>query len=477
MKKKILFIVFLVALFAHSFIIEATSGYEIKVKVKGFENQDVILGYHYRKALNVKDTAQFDKSGIAIFKGVEPLPGGIYLFYFPNGKYYDILIDKEQHFTVESDTLDFLKHAKITGSKESELFFKLQNYMEDQGIKAEKIRNDYKEAGDNQQLKDELSAQLTALNTEVKEYLNKTYTENKGLFISSFVNAIREPEIPEFEIPEDTHNRDSALYFTQMSYIKEHYFDNIDLADYRLIRTPFFLQKVETYFNNSLINIPDTVADAAIKVIEKCRPSSEMFRYMLPTVFNMINESKIMGMEAAMVALAEKYYLTGEADWSSEEFIKDLQKRVTELKPTLLGKKAHELKMENPNGEFFRLHEVNAKITILVFYEPNCSHCKKEIPKLYNDIYLNYRDKGVNVFAVYNLVDKEEWTKFIEDNSMFDWINVYDRYQQTNFRQYFDIKTTPTIFILDKDKKIIAKKIETEQISEFLEFTKKKKKE
>jgi peroxiredoxin len=372
---------------------------------------------------------------------------------------------------MESDTINFLKNAKITGSKETDLFFKLQIYMDDQGTKAEKIRNDYKEAGDNQQLKDELAAQLTQINEDVKEYLNKVYTENKGLFISSFVNAIRDPVIPDFDIPEDTHNRDSVLYFTYMSYVKEHYFDNIDLTDYRLIRTPFFLQKIETYFNNSLINIPDTVADAAIKVIEKSRSSDEMFRYMLPTVFNLINESKIMGMEAAMVAIAEKYYLTGQADWSTEEFLTDLRKRVTELKPTLLGQKAHDLKLENPNGEFFKLHEVNAKITILAFYEPNCSHCKKEIPKLYNDVFLNYKDKGVQVFAVYNLVDRDEWTKFIEEHSMFDWINVYDRYQQTNFRQYFDIKTTPTIYVLDKDKKIIAKRIDADQIPGFLDFT------
>lgn len=453
------------------FSVEAASGYDIKVKVKGFENQDLILGYHSRKNLYVKDTVQFDKGGTAVFKGNEPLPGGIYLLYFPNGKYYDVLISDEQNFTLESDTIDFLKNAKIKGAKEPQLFFELQRFMENQRKRGEQFRAEFKEAGENQQLKDEISAKFSALDEDVKEYLNKIATENKGSFIASFVKSIPELIIPEFDIPENTENRDSVLYFRQMSYIKAHYFDNIDLTDARLIRTPIFHQKIENYFSRSLLQIPDTVADAAIMVIEKCRPSNEMFRYLLPTIFNMVNESKIMGMDAAMVAIAEKYYLTGLADWSSEEYITDLRKRVTELKPTLVGQTAHDLKLESPHGEFFRLYEINAPLIVLVFYEPNCSHCKKEIPKLYSEVFLKYRDYGVKVFAVYSQVDKEEWTKFIDDNSMYDWINVYDPYQQSHFRSYFDIKTTPMIYVLDRDKKIIAKRIDTEQLPGFIEHT------
>ena len=467
---KIIFLT-LTALFFLSFSGEASSGYEIKIKVKGFENQDLILGYHSRKSLFVKDTVRFDKTGTAIFKGNEPLPGGIYLLYFPNGKYYDVLISEEQYFTLESDTVEFLKNAKIKGAKEPALFFELQNFMENQRKKGEQLREDFKDAGDNQQLKDNISAQFSALDESVKEFMNKIVKENQSLFISSFVKALQEPVIPDFDIPEDTHNPDSVLYFRQMSYMKAHYFDNIDLTDARLIRTPIFHQKIENYFSRVLLQNPDTVADAAIMVIEKCSPSNEMFRYLLPTIFNMVNESKVMGMDAAMVAIAEKYYLTGLADWTSEEYIADLRKRVTELKPTLVGQTAHDLKMESPNGEFFRLHEVNAPLTVLVFYEPSCSHCKKEIPKLYNDVFVKYKDFGVKVFAVYSLVDKEEWTKFIDDNSMFEWINVYDPYQQTRFRSYYDIKSTPMIYVLDKDKKIIAKRIDTEQLPGFIEHT------
>ena len=471
MLKRLSFSVFILII---AFSAKAATGYDITVKVKGFENKDLILGYHYRSALHVKDTVRFDNAGVAIFKGDDPLPGGVYLLYFPNGRYYDMMIDKEQSFTLESDTIDFLKNAKITGSNEVEKFFELQLFMEEQGKQAAKIREEYQAAGDNESKKEQLNAQSNAINDKVKSYWEEIEKNRKGSLIAAFVKALQEPVIPKFDIPEGTNNPDSVLYFKQMHFVKEHYFDNIDLANSGLIRTPFFQQKLEYYFNTALLQIPDTIADAAIKTIEKSRPDNEMFRYLIPTIFNLVNESKIMGMEAAMVAVADKYYLSGEADWATEEFIADLRKRVTEMRPTLLGKTAHDLKMESPSGEFFRLHEVRAAVTILIFYEPDCSHCKTEIPKLYKEIFLKYKDRGVQVFAVYNLVDKEMWTKFIDDNGMYEWINVYDQYQTTGFRQHFDIKSTPMIYVLDKDKKIVGKRIDVEQLSGFLDHTLKK---
>jgi hypothetical protein len=36
------------------------------------------------------------------------------------------------------------------------------------------------------------------------------------------------------------------------------------------------------------------------------------------------------------------------------------------------------------------------------------------------------------------------------------------------FRQNYDVYQTPTIYLLDKDKRIIAKKISPEQVNDFL---------
>jgi thiol-disulfide isomerase/thioredoxin len=126
--------------------------------------------------------------------------------------------------------------------------------------------------------------------------------------------------------------------------------------------------------------------------------------------------------------------------------------------------------MVSPEGQWYRLSEVRAPVMVLVFWEPNCGHCKKEIPKLKELVWDKFSDEGVKIFAVYTQVEKKPWTDFIEEHELYDWINVYDPYNRTNFRDLYDIYSTPTVYVLDKNKKIIGKRIGIEQLPGFIEY-------
>ena len=73
----------------------------------------------------------------------------------------------------------------------------------------------------------------------------------------------------------------------------------------------------------------------------------------------------------------------------------------------------------------------------------------------------------IEVFAVYTQAKKEEWNEYIEENNL-EWLNVYDPYYTSNFRELYDIYTTPIIYLLDKDKTIVAKRLQVEDIDRFL---------
>jgi glutaredoxin-related protein len=57
--------------------------------------------------------------------------------------------------------------------------------------------------------------------------------------------------------------------------------------------------------------------------------------------------------------------------------------------------------------------------------------------------------------------------KYVRDQKL-DWINLADPHMRSNFRYEYNIETTPQLYILDEDKKIIAKKLDVEQIEEFI---------
>ncbi|WP_066631965.1 TlpA family protein disulfide reductase [Labilibacter marinus] len=442
-------------------------GYAIDVTVNGWQDTTLILGHYFNKKMLVNDTIYLNGDGQGKFEGDNKLAGGVYIIYMPDQKYFDVIIDDEQHFSLSVDKSDPVQTLQVNGNKQEKAFNNYQKFIFERQSKATAINNNIKDKSKTEpDSVDIWKKQLSELSTEVNSYWDNILKEHEGTFLSSFVNAMREVTVPNFyEINES----DSLKQIRKYQYYKLHYFDNIDMKDDRLLRTPFFTSKLENFFSKLVVQMPDSVVKESIRVIDMAEGNKEMEKYLIQYTFNKANESKLMGMDAAMVALGEKYYLSGYADWVDEEFITKLEDRITKLKPNLIGNTAPDLLMMSPNSQHFKLSEVYAPVTVLVFWEPDCGHCKKEIPKLKEVVWDKYQDQGVKIFAVFTQHETEKWTEFITDNQLEEWMNVYDPYNQTNFRNLYDIYSTPVIYVLDENKKIIGKRIGAEQVPGFID--------
>jgi hypothetical protein len=87
-------------------------------------------------------------------------------------------------------------------------------------------------------------------------------------------------------------------------------------------------------------------------------------------------------------------------------------------------------------------------------------------PKL-KAFYEKARNEGIEVFAVCTTGDREAWTKYIDDNKL-TWINGWDPDRASHFDYYYNVQTTPLVYILDRNKTIIAKKLSVEDIPSFI---------
>ncbi|UPT67758.1 MAG: hypothetical protein M0D57_03570 [Sphingobacteriales bacterium JAD_PAG50586_3] len=81
------------------------------------------------------------------------------------------------------------------------------------------------------------------------------------------------------------------------------------------------------------------------------------------------------------------------------------------------------------------------------------------------DFHKRAAGKGIQVYAVASGGTKEEWKKLIREYKM-DWVNVYD---ELGYRKFYDVQTTPMMYMLDKGKIIRAKKLDTPQMQDFFE--------
>ena len=453
------------------FICFGQKGHEIKVRVEGLKDTVAYLGYHYGDKQYVTDTVRVDSKGNFVFKSDEPLEGGIYLVVLPNKSFFEIIVT-EQRFAIETDTVDLVGHMKITGSMENKIFNEYQRYLVAKQKEIAPLKARYDTWKSNDDSSKVIQKLMKAVDQDVKDYRLKILRDNPKTFTAQLIRCMMEPESP--EPPKDSLGRIDSTF--QFYYVRKHLLDSVDFSDARLLRTPLLQQKIKTYTETMTLQIPDSLIPAVDTIVERSKKNKEVFKYVVVTLTNHYENSKIMGHDAVFIHLAEKYYVTDDAYWVDSTLRAKLWDRIIKIKPNLLGKPAHDLLMKDTSGKWVSLYSVKAKYTILVFWSPTCSHCKEEIPKLILT-YDSLKTQGVEGYAVGIESDTALWKQFIRDHKL-DWINVTDLYEQTRFRDYYDIYSTPVIYLLDDQKKIVAKRLDVPTLSSLLRrFLKDKEKE
>ncbi len=206
------------------------------------------------------------------------------------------------------------------------------------------------------------------------------------------------------------------------------------------------------------------------------------------------DEVSVEGLKGSLATTKEK----GNAFLKNENFIKQKMNEYKANNPNLTDSALRsriiiqELAMileqnllPDYNG-YISLHNQKSKYTILYFWEPDCSHCREETPKFskaYDEE--NLKDLGVEVIAVYlhrniNEWDRytrhiEKWYKFVLENNMLKWINVWEPFGYSEYRDKYNISSSPVLYLLDENKKIIAKRIGYAQAIEIIKDLEKNK--
>jgi thiol-disulfide isomerase/thioredoxin len=454
-----------------------SAGYDIQIKVDGYEPDTVYLGYFYADKQYLKDTTARGEDGYFRFQGDEKLDGGIYLVVMPpDNKFFQIIIDEnEQQFKVETAMPDMAGNLKLNNAPDNKLLYDYLGFLSEKRPASEKLGQELKAAEGNEAEMERIRAEMKKLNEEVSAYQKKLIAKHPKSMTAAVVRANMPLEEPEYE-----GETEEDKQMNRWRWNTKHYFDNLDLGDSRLMRSPFLFNKVNDYTDKMVIQHPDTVSKAIDRVLTLMQPSEENFKYYLIHFLNKYAASKIVGMDAVYVHLVENYYEKGLAPWTEEEQLAKIVDNAKKLKPVLIGKTAPDIEMQKRDGTKLNLYSVDSPFTILLVWDPECGHCKKSMPAL-KDFYANYKDKGVEVFAVCNkswerdddgnvsLKEVEKCWEYIDDNEIGTWINVVDPFHKSRYKSLYYIQSTPQIFVLDKDKKIVSKRIDATQLPDVMD--------
>lgn len=451
----------LLAMMVGLFTLNASANdFEFKVKASQLKNDTIYLGYYYCGKPYVKDTIKLDKNGRGVLSDKEELKEGAYIMYFHGSKYFDMIIGKDKNISVEiKDTLSLPESVVIKGASETVDFHKY-------ALKLKSSQKLYSNLGEQMKATEDSLAKVK-LQEEAKAIYNSVNTTRDSLIdahpssmLSIFLNGIK---VPEYVVDESV--PDSLRPMHRYLFEKEHYLDNLDLSDARVIRTSYFPSTLDTYLNNKLFQISDSIIPPVVKLVERSRKNDECFRVVLNHCMNYAINSKIMGMENLMVTLGRRYYLNGLTEWSDSTWLKNLEEEIYKNERSLVGMKAANISLADVDNNYKRLYDIGGTdVTILYFYEPSCGHCRKTMPKVGEFAKKYANDPRIKVVAVYMLEDKEEWTKFIQEADLSALVNVWDPNRESYYWYYFNTSTTPMVYVMDENHKIFAKKIDVETL-------------
>jgi len=432
----------------------------------------------------------------------------------PNRTYFDVIIGDDQTFLIENDTTNLYKNLKISNSIEGEIFVDYQKFLMEQTEKMNKLNEQYKTEKDETKKK-EIEEQMNKISQNYEEKYNSIVNQHPEMFFTKFLKATRDIKVPT-EITDRTQ---------QYYYYKNHYFDNFDLSDISLLYTPIYDNKIDTYFDKVEAPVPDSINRAIDFMLNKAQANSDLYQYLLIKLYNKYAKSQLMISENIFVHIADIY--VEKATWSPDSFRNELKTKIIRKKNCLIGNTAQNMKlfvlpndtlkinelrlpleeMKNKGLEIEKdktrtfdqklpelsaliaeflshfptdteLKNVQAKYIILWFISPTCSHCIEETPKFYDQFNKVLKDKGVIVLSILLEANTDNWNSFSDTYSKwFDfiikhkmlakgWYNLSNPFD--NYRFKYDISSSPVLYLLDKDKKIIAKRIGYDQAVEII---------
>jgi thiol-disulfide isomerase/thioredoxin len=458
----------------------APVGHSIEIVLKPYQNTKIYIGTNYGRNRVLADSALLNEKSEGVFKSKTKLTPGIYFIVSP--KYsilFDFLVDDSQHFKIIADTLS-LNAFQIIGSTENDIFKAYSKSINDLGMQLTSLENKYKTATN---AKDSASFKELYLtkDKEVKAARTSVINTYPGSMTSFFLNVMQRPEAP--AMPTINGKLDSLYPYY---YVKNHFWDDVVFNDNRLIRTPFFEEKLDEYFKNYVSREPDSIIEELQYILTVAKTGKEIYPFLLFKFTNKYIAPEFMGQEKVFIHLFQNFFAKGDTVLLNEASKKSITERAYSMMANQLGLAAPSLIINTPENKKVSLYDQKAPYTLLAFWDPTCSHCKVEIPRLDSFYKASWKNLNVKIFSVNtNFKELAAWKNFIQENHLENWTHAYQTEEDLNkeikaglpttIRQKYDVFKTPTFYLLDADKKIIAKNLSLEQFNDFLQNANKKK--
>ena len=382
---------------------------QVKIDVKIDDINDTIL--YLMKYKSDKTQSIIDYSSISsakkTFKNPQNYDEGIYVLTdSKQNPLFEILIGKDQKFSLHVEDMMDLNTYKIKGSKETSDYFKVYSKTIHDKLYIKALESEMEYFPDN-------ARKIDSIKRELYDYQESMLSKDKSSFLNTYIRFIEDSEA-------------------------DHYFENLPLCDTRILNSRLLKNKLDDYFDNHMANQnADVICKNIDNLISKTNDCHEVRDYILWYLY-----SRYFNNDLIYIHLSDNYFSKLEINNLTQNIRNEIIKRSDVLRKITIGSVSPTFSYTDDEGNKIDLSEINAENLVLFFYKPDCQKCIRD-----KRILGLIKNKQKDLTILYINISEDNYS-----NVSQDIINQYD------------ITTTPTIYVLDKNKRIIAKNIKAEEI-------------
>ena len=249
----------------------------------------------------------------------------------------------------------------------------------------------------------------------------------------------------------------------------KHYWDYFDFADTAYIPTPEITEQAWVDYLDLLFRLPLNMAQEEMKTMmsKSAQNSKNLFLYFTGMAEKYLYEpNSPLLFEELYIPVLEVMIQTSSLDESEKIRPQHLLEWANKNR---MGTKAANFQYIDITGKSGSLYQLAAEYTLLFFSDPACPSCKANMESIRNSQDFNklISARRLIILSVYSEQDLDEW-KAHYTNYPANWINGYD--QSFTIRDKYDIRASPTMYLLDRDKIVLLKDAPFGQIANYFAY-------
>ncbi|WP_343562988.1 DUF5106 domain-containing protein [Sphingobacterium sp.] len=247
-----------------------------------------------------------------------------------------------------------------------------------------------------------------------------------------------------------------------------HFWDKFDMNDTAQVKNPDKGEQQLADFLGLLLKTPDSATrDKAVDLmLDKAKSNRTSFDHFVKLYERYLYDGNSpMRNDIAYESVLRYMIKTDLLSDLEKEAYRPVYKLVLRNK---VGQPAEDFSYELANGSKQKLSEVKAKFTLLIFYDPDCSHCKETIHQLRDTPQLvqAFSELQLQIVAIDPWGDRSKWKNYMSEMSE-KWINGFDSDSKILSFNLYDLKASPTIYLLDENKNVLLKDTYLQQVIQF----------